>query len=194
MRTFGKTAACIPAAALALLLILPRPAEAQYQWSFQGRVGLAIPLGDLADFQNTGTSFGVGAAYWLNDRFAVRGDIDIDLLSGADANLFGQTVEFADITLYHYNAGIEYDLLPPSESLWKVHLNAGIGATTFSSEDESDQGFSDETDLTINGGGKVGYALSPSIRAFGGLQLFAMFTDDMTWSLPVHVGIRVLMR
>jgi hypothetical protein len=116
MRTLGKSAGLIPPAALALLLILPGRTAAQHQWSFQGRAGLALPLGDLADFQDIGPSFGVGAAYWLNDRFAVRGDFDIDLLSGADAELFGQSVSFEDITLYHYNAGVEYDLLPPTQS------------------------------------------------------------------------------
>lgn len=176
----------LPTATLALMLVLPSIGQAQGSWSFQGRAGIAIPAGNLSDSQDPGPSFGAGLAYWIRDRLALRGDIDVDLLSGADTE-FG---ELADITLYHFNGGIEYDLVPPSQSPWKLHANAGLGFTT---TDVDVEGSESETDFTLNAGAKLGYAISPMARIFAGVQAYVILADETVYSFPIHGGFRILL-
>ncbi len=173
------------------MLALPNPAQAQQRgWSFQGRAGLAVPAADLADFQDPGPSLGVGLAYWIRDRLAVRADAGVDLLSGAETDFGG---EFGNITLlYHYDARVEYDLIPPSQSPWKLHANAGLGATTLDREvGES------ETDFTLNAGARLGYQVSPRVRVFGGPQAYVILgvgaNDETFLSFPIDAGVRVLL-
>ncbi len=184
VKSFTRSFVWLPTVALVAALGVPSLAQAQGQWSVQGRAGIAIPAGDLSDVQDLGPSFGAGAAYWFRDRLAVRADLDVDLLSGADNPLGG---EFEDITLYHYNAGVEYDLMPPGQSQWKVHANAGIGATT------SDSDAASETDFSLNGGAKVGYAVTPRVHVFGGARAYVIFADETIYSIPIHGGVRVLL-
>lgn len=163
------------------LIGMPSAADAQAPWSFQSRAGVGVPGGDLTDVANVGPSFGAGIARWLSDRIAIRADLDIDLLDGSG--------EVDDVTLYHYNAGVEIDLLQPQVTRWKLHGDLGLGATTLDSELDRFSG----SEFTLNGGLSLGYAVSSRVRLFGGGRLYLMFTDETTWLIPLQGGVRVLL-
>lgn len=201
--------------ATTLLLGSTSPANAQQideqRFSIEPRAGIAIPAGDLSDVADVGPGVGIGLAYRLTNRLAVRIDGDVDILSGLDAS--GTGPEGPDATIYHYGAGLQYALLDPATNRWAIDVNLGAGASTFDVDDFSVGGnvvdFS-ETYFTANGGLQVGYDVTPTVNVFGRGQAFLMFTDeddtavfsafnpdidpagfDSAWSIPLSVGVAI---
>lgn len=201
--------------ATTLLLASTSPADAQQvdgqRFSIEPRVGIAIPAGDLSDVADVGPGVGIGFAYRLSNRLAVRIDGDVDILSGLDSS--GTGPEGPDATIYHYGAGLQYALLDPATNRWAIDVNLGAGASTFDVDDFSAGGdpvdFS-ETYFTANGGVQVGYDVTPTVNVFGRGQAFLMFTDeddtavfsafspdidpagfDTAWSIPLSVGVAI---
>lgn len=198
----------IAATALAATLVFSSSALAQGRWSFDGRGGIAVPVGDLSDVADVGPTFGVGIGYWFNDRVAVRVDGDLDLLSGKDSE--GTGPAGPDMNLWHYNAGVEVDLVRPT-SPWDFTLNVAGGLSTLD-VDEFDVGGTptdlSETYFTGNGGVQVGYDVSPNVNVFARGQWYLVFSDeddtlplaqiigetdgfDTLNSLPITVGVRI---
>ncbi|MFW6088879.1 MAG: outer membrane beta-barrel protein [Gemmatimonadota bacterium] len=218
MKTTTKEAWSATGSALlatTLLLGVSSPANAQHvdgqRFSIEPRAGIAIPAGDLSDVADAGPGLGLGLAYTLTDRLAVRLDGDVDILSGLDAT--ATNPEGPDVTIWHYGAGLQYALLDPASSRWAVDVNLGIGASTFD-VDEFSVGASTidvtETYFTANGGLQVGYDVTPGVNVFGRGQAFLMFTDeddtavfsafnpdidpagfDSAWSIPLSVGVAI---
>jgi len=65
--------------AMAAFAFLPTRAEAQSPyspmfWSFEGGVGMAVPMGEIADAAEAGPSFSGAASYFLRPRLALRVD------------------------------------------------------------------------------------------------------------------------
>lgn len=181
---------------------LPQAAEAQErEWTFDGQGGIAIPIGELSDLTNVGPAAGVGAAFWFNPRVAVRVDGAVDILNGRTLS----NGPSPDMRLWHYNAGVEFQLAEP-RGPWDVTLNVGGGGTTFDSDDFIVNGL--PTDFTLNGGAQVGYDLSPSVNVFvdGRLHLIFVTEEDTqnfaslgtevdtfseAWNLPMTAGLRI---
>lgn len=186
-----KRLATIGATALAAMLLagLPEGAAAQavdQPWVLEGRGGISVPAGNLADVFDVGPGLGAGIGYRVHPRVALRIDGDVGILSGADDLATG--TEAPDTRLWHYNGGVEFELTPPEASRWEVTANLAGGATTFSGDDfaqpltnpvtgETVTDFS-ETYFTANGGLKVGYDISPSVNVFAGGQWYLAFTDE----------------
>lgn len=169
------------AAVLGIVVVLlgwPVAAQGQQKLEIDGRVGAGIPAGDLADIADVGPAVGVKVAYRLNPRFALRADGEVEVLDGADLDSGAQA---PDLTLWHYGGGVELQVLEPNVSRWSLVANAGIGATTFNSDDFSDaQGGGDfnETYFTFNTGAEVGYNVRSNVRLFVGAQAHVMFADE----------------
>lgn len=171
-----------------LLLGLPGGAAAQAvdrPWVLEGRGGISVPAGELADVFDVGPSFGVGVGYRVHERVTLRVDGDVGLLNGAD---LATGAEAPDTRLWHYNGGVEFEITEPNRSPWSLTANLGAGATTISGDDfaapltnpvtgETVDDFS-ETYFTANGGLRVGYAVSPSLDVFAGGQWYLAFADE----------------
>jgi len=119
-------------------------------WTIDGRGGIAVPAGDLADLavEGVGPTFGLGVGYYVHPRVALRIDGDVDFLSG-DEGTGGATGP--DITLFHYNAGAEVELTRPGAGPW---------------------------DVTANGGLKVGHDVNRNVNVFVGGQWYLQFTEE----------------
>lgn len=182
--------AVIGAMAVGAMLVpgLPGGAAAQavdQPWVLEGRGGISVPAGELADVFDVGPSFGVGVGYRVHERVTLRVDGDVGILGGAD---LATGAEAPDTRLWHYNGGVEFEITRPDRSPWSVSANLGAGATTISGDDfagpltnpvtgETVTDFS-ETYFTANGGLRVGYALTPSLDVFAGGQWYLAFADE----------------
>ena len=104
--------------AVALLTLLPAAADAQFVryspifWSFDGRGGVTLPLGDFSDVADAGVGIGAGLAYFLNPRFALRLDGGADFLKAKDGATSGGPAP--DIDQWRYFGGFEVHLVRPS--------------------------------------------------------------------------------
>lgn len=174
---------------LALTVGLASGAAAQERLTFDGRAGIALPTGKLADAADPGFTFGLGGAYWISPRVALTADGDLELLRGQKVS----GARGADLNLWHYNAGAAVNLAPTT-SRWRVLANLGAGASTFDSEGSASETL---TRFTTNGGLRLAYRIANRSDVFLGSQAFLMFTDearqgaDTNWSIPVHAGVRL---
>jgi len=180
--TTRVSAALATIAVLGLVAVAPTHAQSTDDapgWTFDGRGGISVPAGDLADLPiEVGPSFGAGVGYYVTPRVAIRGDGSVELFSGDDLAGGGTG---PDITLWHYNAGVEVELTQPGAGPWDVTANVAGGATTWDTDRfTSGTGTSDdlETYFTANGGLKAGYDVTPSVNVFVGGQWYLQFTDE----------------
>ncbi len=191
----------LPALVGALALALPSAARAQVgtaidvarNLSVEGRAGIGIPAGDLADMEDPGFSAGLGVSYKLTDRLRVRADGDLETLLGkAIPNTLSA---YPDLKLWHYGAGLEADLLRPILIPWRISAGVGAGATTF----KFDQATSSNTYFTTSGFVRLGYHPLPLMDVFLQARAYLMFTksQDFTgtpvgskaWSFPLQGGV-----
>lgn len=161
----------------------------QERVTFDGRAGVAVPAGRLADAADPGFTFGLGGAYWVNPRVALTADGDLELLRGQ--RIAG--IRGPDLNLWHYSAGAAVNLLP-ADSRLRMLANVGAGASTFDPEVEEAEAL---TRFTTNGGLRLAYRIADRSDVFVGSQAYLMFTDearqgsDTHWSIPVHAGLRL---
>ena len=148
-----------------------------HEWDLQGTVGAAVPFGDLSDVTETGVGLGFGLTRWANQWVGFH--------LGTALNMLGAKGAGPDLDLWHYNAGIEADLINPSTSNFRLHFNVGLGGTTTSAKDLDSQ-----TDFTVNGGPNLEYAFSRRWNGLVGTQLYVIFATDTEVVVPVYVGFR----
>lgn len=155
----------------------------QDRFSVDIRGGGALPASDDGGFREVvepGASFGIGASYAVHPRFNLRVDGDVELLPG-DELIEPAGGNFPDQQLWHYNAGIEAQILPDSDWPWKLHANIGVGATTLSIDEFTVNGQShdiSDTNFTLNGSVRVGYALAGSTDVFAAFHSYRTFVDE----------------
>lgn len=176
---------------VALLAFLPMGLEAQDQKRFRvdGHGGVVLPTGDLADSHDVGPTAGIGLAYRIHPRIALRADGAIDWLQTAELS---NGVTTPDLRLWHYNAGVEFDMLPQRIEHWSLTTNVGAGATTFDMDElqlmgETGADFS-ETYFSVNGGAEVGYNVNRYLEFFLGAQTNVMFADEQDTAFLNDVG------
>lgn len=178
MNATKHTALWAVAACALLVALSPLDAYAQQRLTVKGRGGIAVPAGDLADLQDVGATFGVGLAYRVHPRVAVRVDGDLEILNGADLE---SGTEAPDLTLWHYNAGAELSVLEPGATRWTVLVNGAAGATTIDSDDFGGvSGGSDfnQTYFSLNGGLELGYDVTRQLNLYAGGQIYVIFADE----------------
>ncbi|MDX1579462.1 MAG: hypothetical protein R3266_13330, partial [Gemmatimonadota bacterium] len=116
--------------AVALLALLPAAADAQFIryspifWSFDGRGGIALPIGDLEDVADAGATVGAGLAYFLNPRFALRIDGNASFLGGKDAVGSEAGSSAPDLRAFDFVGGFEVHLTDPSSSKARFTVGA----------------------------------------------------------------------
>jgi hypothetical protein len=189
----------------ALLLALPLAARAQVgtavgvarNLSVEGRAGVGIPGGDLANVEDPGFSAGVGVSYRVTSRLRLRVDGDVETLLGATVP--NSLTAYDDLKLWHYVAGLQLDLLRPIVVPWRVSAGVGVGATTW----KFDQSTGSKTYLTTTGFVRVGYSPVPLADLFVQGRAYLMFTSagdfaalgqtspigDRAWSFPLQAGV-----
>lgn len=206
----------------ALLALLPAGANAQFIryspifWSFEGRGGVAIPTSDLGDVADAGATLGGGFAYFLNPRFALRLDGNIDFLRAKESTALPSSTGAPNVHVFHYLGGFEVHLTDPSTSQGMVALTGGFGGVTFDTDAFSftrangaqviGAGY-DQTYFALNGGIRLGLNASELVTLFASGRLDVMFGDEedsqflaelfgiqpfgTTVSIPIEGGIRI---
>jgi hypothetical protein len=159
-----------------LTLPLGRSVAQAYEFDMQGTIGVAVPVGNLSDTSDPGLGLGFGLTRWVNKWVGFHLGIAANMLNAKGAG--------PDLTLWHYNAGIEGDLINPSTSKFRLHANLGLGATTTSANSNS------STDFTINGGPNLEYSFGERLNGLVGAQLYVVLASDTEVVLPVYVGFR----
>lgn len=178
-----RTAASLGAA---LLFALGAAGTAQAQavdapkWTIDGRGGVALPTGDLADLalEDVGPSFGLGVGYHVHPRVAVRADGELSMFAGDDVAAGGTG---PDVSLLHYTAGVDVELTRPGAGPWDLTANVGAGATTWDTDEFIVDGTADElseTYPTANGGLRLGYDVTRNVNVFAGGQWYLQFADE----------------
>jgi hypothetical protein len=200
----GSTLHAVVGAA-ALLLALPLAGRAQVgtaigvarNLSVEGRAGIGIPGGDLANVEDPGFSAGLGVSYRVASRLRLRADADLETLLGATVP--STLASYDDLKLWHYGAGLELELLRPIVIPWRVSAGVGVGATTW----KFDQSAGSKTYLTTSGFVRAGYSPMPLLDVFVQGRAYLMFTSpedfaalgqtspigDRAWSFPVQAGV-----
>lgn len=169
-------------------------AAAQQPLAFELRAGAGLPAFDLADVADPGFAVGLDLSHRVGDRVSVVAGGDVEFLSGeGDGVAVGP-----DLTVWHYGAGLEAQLLDPLRTYWRLSLGGGAGGTTF---DVSDGGGS-ETDFSVYGNLELGYEVSREADLFLGVRSWLAFAGDdgavsgpsgadALWSFPVTGGVRL---
>ena len=108
---------------VACLLAAQGQALAQEKWAFDARAGIAVPAGDLSDLLGTGPAFGVGVAYSLSPRVALRLDGELEIL--------GKDEGGDEARLWHYTAGLGVELTNPDARTISIAAIVAAGGTSF---------------------------------------------------------------
>lgn len=201
---------------VALLTFMPAAADAQFVsyspifWSADARGGISLPLGDFGDVVDAGPGFGVGVAYFLNRRLALRADGSLTLFQGKD----DVAEQAPDVHAWRYWGGIEFHLANPSpegmttggaKKGLMATLNLGIGGVTYNSDQFVVEGFNaatgqpepgatttaafQDTYVGVNGGLNLGYNASRVFTIFIGAQAHAAFlAEEDTGPLAFLMG------
>ena len=219
---FGSKRPGLALGAVAMLALLPMRAEAQSDsyspmfWSFEGSVGMAMPMGDIADGAESGPAFTAAASYFMSPRLALRAEGGLDMLGtkgSVDPNL----------QILHALGGIEYHLADPMGNT-TVALDFLAGASTFDSDVIRLNNYPSSGDFTVglvngsfvaaNAGIKVGYNFSrhadtnvPMVTLFAHAKVRMIWADaeqtavymalngqggfDTVMQVPFSVGLRI---
>jgi hypothetical protein len=162
------------------MLLVASAATAQvtpHQWDMQGNVGIGIPMSDLADVTDPGLALGYGLTRWFSKWAGFHLGLAAEWLGGKEG--------LPNLNLWHYNAGIETDLIDPATSKVRLHANVGLGATTTSVENGDSA-----TDFTVNLGPNLEYKFNPHWNGVLGTQLYIIMADQTEYTLPVYLGFR----
>lgn len=209
--TRSKLAGALTAAALVLGgASAARAQEPAPAFEGMAAAGVAIPAGGLADVTSTGVAVGGGLIYRFQPHFAVRADVNADMLDGT-SDSFGN--QFPSMKLLHVTGGFQVDLPKPD---WQdvpltTSVDVGLGLTHMSTN-ESDVpapvgGFS-KTFFAATGALRLGWRFDPHVEAFaqgrtyltmgkrGDLLVFTNHSPEVgflrtLWSFPITAGLRL---
>lgn len=208
--------AALPVTAGLLLALTAAPAGAQSEGdvTLDPRAGVIFPVGGLADVTTFGASGGLGVAYHVTSHLALRGDVELSVLDDRKDE-FGVVIS-PPMSLMAFTAGLEVDFPPRrwQDEPLTFRWNVGVGGMRMDAEEHFADGSSlvfQHTFTTLQTGGKIGYRLSPTLTAFVGSQVYAIFTgeDDtrlfsersigaepfaVAWTVPLSVGVQATIR
>ncbi|WP_419934061.1 hypothetical protein [Candidatus Palauibacter sp.] len=208
--------------AVVMLALLPVRAEGQtgpYSpmfWSFEGSVGMVLPMGDIADAAESGPAFTAAASYFMSPRLALRAEGGLDMLGtkgSVDPNF----------QILHLLGGIEYHLVDPMGNT-TVAVDVLAGASTFDTDVIRVHDHPSSGDFTVglvngsyvsgNAGIKVGYNFArhadsgvPMVTLFAHAKVRMIWADadnthvymalngldgfDTVMEIPFSVGLRI---
>lgn len=155
--------------------------------------GIGLPTFDIADVAEIGPGGGVGFWYSPVDaRWTAGLEADFGMHGGADVEMEGETYTGPDVNVYHVMGKAGYYLYSNADSKLQFVVNAGVGMVMF---DIDSPGADMESYLAINAGGKIYYAVTPTIDFVVSLQGDIAFSDkdvvgtDNSWVWPLGVGL-----
>ena len=207
--------------AMAAFAFLPIRAEAQSPyspmfWSFEAGVGMAMPMGGIADAAESGPSFSGAASYFLRPSMALRVEGALDMLGTKGA------ID-PNFQILHVTGGIEYHLTDPMGSA-TVAFDFGAGVSTLDSDafllqnnpstGRHTVGLVNGSYPSVNAGIKAGLNFArhaetgvPMVTLFASVDLRYVMTDEeetrvygelnnlqgfgSIMELPLSVGLRV---
>lgn len=178
------------------------------------RVGVAFPVGALADVNEFGAAGGLGLAYYFHPHIAVRGDVALSVLD--DRSPAPGTVLAPTLSLFHFNGGIQFDF-PRSkfqDAPLSFRWNLGFGGTRMSATRDFPSGEDvdfQHTYVTLNSGGKIGWEFTETVTAFVGGEAYLIFADEeetaelvkrapaaepfgASWAVPLTLGVELEFR
>jgi hypothetical protein len=127
--------------AAVVMVAIPSAANAQAYaskiWSFDVNGGYAIPLGGLSDIAKGGPMFGVGFGYAVSDLVGLRLGTEVDLLKGQDVTGLPSGPGGPDVSLWHFNGGVDFDFIHKPDSRFKFQLYV-LGGVVFVNSDKVD--------------------------------------------------------
>lgn len=175
------------------------PAQGQQGISVEGRAGLAVPTGDLADTHDPGLAAGLGLGFDVGSRVVLTGEVEIGTYGGGLVVEEPDLAVETDLSLWHVTGGVEFELLDPTMTYWTLAVHGGGGITAF--DPDSGEG---HTYGTAQGGLKLGYRFSPEASFVAGVRTYVLFVDeadfqdtgfvvggDTIWTLPITAGLRL---
>lgn len=209
----SRSTATLVLAAFFLIPLLPASGVAQEDgFSLGGAIGTSVPSGDLAAFEDAGTSLGLHAGWNLSPRAELRANLSADLYQEGVNQATG--FEFPDVQLYTLTGGIDYELMSPGEGDWHVSVNGAAGLTNVTSDtirSGTDLSEFSSTYPAVGGGVDIAYAISeerrPHVEIFlsGGARVtfsdedetarFAPFSDELDGGMgtmtrfPIEAGM-----
>lgn len=193
MLGYKKWGAVLGAVAL-LAVMVPAKAEAQFVryspifWSIEGSAGYAIPTGTLSDVADGGVKVGIGGAYFLNPRLALRADGSVNLLKAKDST------SGPEVDVWHISGGLEYHITDPVGNFAAI-VDVGAGVDLFDTDRFSINDFPttgsttsttfEDTRFAVNGGVKLGYNFArhsrtgtPMVQIWVGARAHVAFMDE----------------
>jgi hypothetical protein len=182
MKTTTRTTRTLGAVALAASAVLAAsPAAAQTDVDLDVRGGLGIPTMDMNDVAETGGLFGLGVGLPIHDRVNVRLDGDVEILQGIE----DEAARVPNHRLWHYHAGLEFQLLEDARSFF-VQPRVGLGGTTVDADvidfpgggEVPDEIEFTETYFSLSAGLELGYQASSRVQVGLGSRGFVAFGED----------------
>lgn len=169
---------------LALAAVVAAPQlEAQAKPEFGASIGVALPMGDLADVQGTG--FRVGGLVQLKPAslpVAIRGELNFTSLGGKDINILGQNLDTGSSSIFDATVNAVYGFPAAKDATTSFYAIGGAGL--YNSSDLFD------TKFGINAGAGVNFNLA-GFKAFGEARFHNVFADGGSARLiPITFGIR----
>lgn len=173
--------------ALGLSLSATQARAQENRITVDARGGYAIPVADAHQLWKAGPNAGIGVAYWLNPRFAVRVDGEADFLSGrssADLGSVSGGFDVPNLKLYHFGAGLEWLALNPDNNMWRISFNVGLGGSHLKT-DNYPSGLTEPSPSSANfsktywsgyGGARIGYQFHPNVEFSVGGQVHYVLT------------------
>jgi peptidoglycan-associated lipoprotein len=185
------------------------PLKAQEGIAIEARGGMSFPMGRLERLTDPGPTAGLQLLFPLGSRLSLGLGGDLELLEGAE--LTSRTAP--ELKLWRYGLRLEAALLDPDQRL-SLNLGAGVGATTFGSDEFTAPGFPagqefSGTYFTPSASFNVGYRLGSRVslhigatgnytsvpgddtRALMALDPTVVRSLGSSWTVPVTLGIRV---
>jgi hypothetical protein len=104
--------------------------EISQKLSLDGQAGVAIPGKQLHQFEDAGPNANLELAYHLRPRLAVDAFGDVSMLNGR--TVLGSPAPNMDAV--DYGIGLKANLLGQASHNWLLSAKAGVGATTFRSD------------------------------------------------------------
>lgn len=149
-------------------------ADQPSSWTVNAQGGVAIPTGDIADLpiDTPGVGVGLGLAYRLTPRFAIRADGGAEFYGGS-------FTDAPSIRFFRAGLGLDAEVTPPGRAL-DVTVNVGGGLTKWDTERAVPTPSSAFTESypTFNGGLRVGYDLGSGINAYARAEYYMQLTDE----------------
>ncbi len=190
MLSTRKLASTVLGAFLALTMAAA-PVDAQEAVTLDFAGGVAVPAGDLADFQDLGPAFDIGLNVRVHPRFSLRASGGASLMQGAEIeNAFDASIPedgFVDFNTVHFNGGGVVHAV--NQGPLSVDFNAGAGISILTSQRGEFSGAGDEgqfvevvdiseTYLNVTAGLDIGYMVSEQVELFVGGDGHVFFMDE----------------